>query len=110
REKTSPSIYVAFDVKDGKGIVPEDAAVVIWTTTPWTLPANLAISVHPEFDYVVIETGGRKFVLAEGLLEPAAKEIGWADWQVLKRFKGAELEYAVCRHPIYDRDSLVILG
>lgn len=110
REKTSPSIYVAFDVKDGKGVLPQDAAVVIWTTTPWTLPANLAIAVHPEFDYVLIETGGRKFVLAEGLLETAAKEIGWTEWTVAARFKGAELEYAVCRHPFYDRDSLVVLG
>jgi isoleucyl-tRNA synthetase len=110
KEKTSPSIYVAFDVKDGKGKLPEDSAIVIWTTTPWTLPANLGISVHPEFDYVVVETEGRKFVLAEGLLESAASEIGWTDYTVLSRVKGADLEYVICRHPFYDRDSLVMTG
>ncbi len=60
KEKTSPSIYVAFEVKDGKGKLPEDASIVIWTTTPWTLPANLGISVHPDFDYVVVEVEGKK--------------------------------------------------
>lgn len=110
RDKTSPSIYVAFDVKDGKGKLPEDAAIVIWTTTPWTLPANLGISLHPDFDYVVVEVGGRKFVLAEGLLQAASKEIGWGDVRILSKYKGAELEHVVCRHPFYDRDSLVMVG
>ncbi|WP_274363341.1 isoleucine--tRNA ligase [Paenibacillus thermotolerans] len=110
REKTSPSIYVAFDVKDGKGKLPQDAAVVIWTTTPWTLPANLGISVHPDFDYVIVEAGGRKFVLAEGLLESVAKELGWEEPKVTGTLKGTELEYVVCKHPFYDRDSLVMVG
>ncbi len=110
KEKTSPSIYVAFDVKDGKGKLPADAAIVIWTTTPWTLPANLGISVHPEFDYVAIEAGGRKYVVAEGLLAAAAKEIGWSEPVVVGKWKGAELDGVVCRHPFYDRDSLVMPG
>lgn len=110
REKTSPSIYVAFDVQDGNGIVPQDAALIIWTTTPWTLPANLGIALHPELDYVLVQTGGRKFVVAEGLLAAVAKELGWNDPQTLASFKGAELEYAKCKHPFYDRTSLVILG
>lgn len=110
REKTSPSIYVAFQVKDGKGKLPEDAEIVIWTTTPWTLPANLGISVHPELDYVVVQVENRKFVLAEGLLEQAAKEIGWESHQIVSRLKGSELEYVTCKHPFYDRDSLVMLG
>jgi len=110
REKTSPSIYVAFKVKDGKGKLPADAEIVIWTTTPWTLPANLGISVHPELDYVLVEAGGRKFVVAEGLLESVTKEIGWESADVVSRFKGAELEYVTCAHPFYDRESLVMLG
>ncbi|MGF9912042.1 isoleucine--tRNA ligase [Paenibacillus ehimensis] len=110
RDKTSASIYVAFDVQDGKGILPADAAIVIWTTTPWTIPANLGISVHPEFDYVLVEAGGRKFVLAQGLLEAAAKEIGWTDVNVVQTFKGSELEHVLCRHPFYDRTSLVMTG
>ncbi|RAV19821.1 isoleucine--tRNA ligase [Paenibacillus contaminans] len=110
KEKTSPSIYVAFPVKDGKGKLPQDAAVVIWTTTPWTLPANLGISVHPEFDYAVVEADGRKFVLAQGLLEAAAKEIGWSSYHVTSTVKGAELEFITCKHPFYDRESLVMTG
>ena len=110
REKTSPSIYVAFQVKDGKGKLPSDAEVVIWTTTPWTLPANLGISVHPELEYVVAEVAGRKFVVAEGLLESVSKELGWTEANVVARLRGAELEFVTCKHPFYERDSLVMLG
>ncbi|MFC5450166.1 isoleucine--tRNA ligase [Paenibacillus aestuarii] len=110
KEKTSSSIYVAFPVKDGKGKLPQDAAIVIWTTTPWTLPANLGISVHPEFDYAVVQVNGKKYVLAQGLLETAAKEMGWTDFEVLSTIKGSELEYVTCQHPFYDRESLVMTG
>ncbi|UJF35151.1 isoleucine--tRNA ligase [Paenibacillus hexagrammi] len=110
KEKTSSSIYVAFPVKDGKGKLPQDAAIVIWTTTPWTLPANLGISLHPEFDYAVVQVDGKKYVLAQGLLETAAKEIGWTDVEVLSTVKGSELEYVTCQHPFYDRESLVMVG
>ncbi|MEI7026767.1 isoleucine--tRNA ligase [Paenibacillus sp. y28] len=110
REKTSASIYVAFEVADGKGKLPEDAAVVIWTTTPWTLPANLGISLHPEYDYAVVTAAGRKFVVAQGLLEAVAKEIGWSDVQVVSTIKGAELDGVLCKHPFYDRTSLVMAG
>jgi isoleucyl-tRNA synthetase len=110
KEKTSSSIYVAFPVKDGKGKLPADASIVIWTTTPWTLPANLGISLHPDFDYALVEASGGKYVLAKGLLEEAAKEIGWESYQVLDTYKGSELEYTICSHPFYDRDSLVMVG
>lgn len=110
KEKTSPSIYVAFDVKDGKGVLPNDAAVVIWTTTPWTLPANLAISVHPEYEYVLVEANGRKFVVAAELLQSVSQAVGWEETKELARFKGEELEHVLCQHPFYDRDSLVICG
>ncbi|MEK8129743.1 isoleucine--tRNA ligase [Paenibacillus filicis] len=110
KDKTSTSIYVAFQVQDGKGKLPEDASIVIWTTTPWTLPANLGISLHPDFDYVLVEAAGRKFVLAQGLLEAATKEIGWPDVKVLSTYKGSELEHVLCKHPLYDRTSLVMVG
>lgn len=110
REKKSPSIYVAFRVKDGQGKLPEEAEIVIWTTTPWTLPANLGISVHPEYEYVLVSAEGRKFVVASELLESVAKEIGWENPEVLQRLKGAELEYVTCQHPFYDRESLVMCG
>ncbi|MEX2462512.1 MAG: isoleucine--tRNA ligase [Paenibacillaceae bacterium] len=110
KEKTSPSIYVAFQVKDGKGKLPQDAAIVIWTTTPWTLPANLGISVNPEFTYVIVEVNERKFVVAEGLLENVSKELEWIDAKVVVKIQGSELEFVTCQHPFYDRESLVMIG
>ena len=109
-EKTSPSIYVKFPVKDGKGVLPQNSFVVIWTTTPWTLPANTGIAVHPDFEYVVVAANNEKYVLAKGLLEEVANKLGWSDYQILSECKGQQLERAVCRHPFVDRDSLVVLG
>ncbi|HCF70289.1 MAG TPA: isoleucine--tRNA ligase, partial [Syntrophomonas sp.] len=80
------------------------------TTTPWTLPANTGICVHPDFDYLLLQTGSEKYVIAKGLLESVAAELGWTDWKVLKEFKGKDIERAVCRHPFFERDSLVING
>jgi isoleucyl-tRNA synthetase len=110
KDKRSPSIYVAFDVKEDKGKLPENSAIVIWTTTPWTIPSNLGIALHPEFDYSVVKAGDKHYVVASGLLESTAKTVGWESYNVVSTLKGAELEYAVCKHPFYDRDSLVILG
>ena len=110
KDKRSPSIYVAFAVKDGKGKLPDGTAFIIWTTTPWTLPANLGVCLHPEYEYALVEADGRKFVLASGLLEAVTKEIGWQEVRTLTTFKGSDLEYVICKHPFYDRDSLVILG
>ncbi len=109
-DKVSPSIYVKFPVKDGKGVVPENSFVVIWTTTPWTLPANTGISLHPDYDYVLLEVNGEQYVLAKGLLDKVAEELGWSQYKVVKEFKGKQLERALCRHPFINRDSLVILG
>ncbi len=110
QDKRSASIYVAFEVTDGKGVVEEGVKFIIWTTTPWTIPANLGISVHPRLDYVVVEAAGDKFVVAEDLL-PAVKEaIGWEEAKVIQTVKGSELERVVTKHPLYDRDSLVVLG
>ncbi|MDQ0215052.1 isoleucyl-tRNA synthetase [Oikeobacillus pervagus] len=110
KDKRSPSIYVAFDVKDGKGVLEEGTKIIIWTTTPWTIPANLGISVHPNLTYVVASVNEEKFVIVEDLLEEVKKELEWEDLQVTKKVKGSELEYVVAKHPIYDRDSLVMLG
>jgi len=109
-DKTSPSIYVKFPVKDGKGVIPEDAFVVIWTTTPWTLPANTGICLHPDFDYVLVQVGEEKYVVAKELLKSVATEVGWGEYNILDEFKGKTLERAVCKHPFFERDSLVILG
>lgn len=110
KDVKSPSIYVAFTVKDGKGLLEEDTAFVIWTTTPWTLPANQGIAVNPTFTYVLVEADGRKFVVAKDLMETVQQAIGWETVVVLKEFAGQEMEYMTASHPFYDRESLVILG
>jgi isoleucyl-tRNA synthetase len=110
KDKRSPSIYVAFQVKDGKGVLPSDSAIVIWTTTPWTIPANLAISVHPDYEYALVHADGKKYVVAKELLPALKEKLSWQTASIEKTFKGAALEHVVCAHPFYERDSLVILG
>ncbi|MBG9981810.1 isoleucine--tRNA ligase [Aerococcaceae bacterium DSM 111020] len=107
---TSPSIYVAFNMRDTKGVMDEDAELVIWTTTPWTLPANMGITVAPDAEYVQVNVDGRRFVVAEDLLTHLAETLSWEAPEVEKRFKGVELDRAVAAHPFYDRDSLVMVG
>lgn len=106
----SSSIYVAFQVADGKNILSSDCELVIWTTTPWTIPANLAICAGPEFQYVVIETNGRYLVVAKELLENFAKTVGIEKYTVIKEIKGTDLEGITYRHPLFNRISPVILG
>lgn len=107
----SHSIYVAFPVKDGKGVIDNDARLVIWTTTPWTLPANLAISAHPDFIYGVYQTSNRgKLVFLKEFEENLTNELGLEGVKLLKEVRGSELGLIVCKHPFYDRDSLVING
>ncbi|WP_338451984.1 isoleucine--tRNA ligase [Niallia oryzisoli] len=110
KDKKSPSIYVGFNVKDGKGVLGTDVQIIIWTTTPWTIPANLGISVHPELTYVVVEEKGQKYLVAKDLLEAVTNEIGWEQPTIVQTIKGSELDRIVAKHPIYDRDSLVMLG
>ncbi|OAS83410.1 MULTISPECIES: isoleucine--tRNA ligase [Metabacillus] len=109
-DKRSPSIYVAFPVQDGKGVLTNDEKIIIWTTTPWTIPANLGISVHPELDYSVVAVDGEKFVVASALVESVANTIGWENYEVDRTIKGAALDRVIAKHPIYDRESLVMLG
>ncbi|WP_066252623.1 isoleucine--tRNA ligase [Neobacillus drentensis] len=110
QDKKSASIYVGFKVKDGKGVLEADTQIIIWTTTPWTIPANLGISVHPDLTYVVVSVNGNKYLVAEALLESVSKEIGWEDATVVNKLKGNELENILASHPLYGRDSLVMLG
>lgn len=110
QDKRSPSIYVAFDVKEGGELLTGDERFVIWTTTPWTLPANLAIAVHPDLTYVVVKVNGEKLIVAEELLESVAKELEWEDYHIVQSFKGSEADRLVAKHPFYDRDSLIILA
>lgn len=107
----SPSLYVTFPVKDGKGIINNDASFIIWTTTPWTLPANEAVCVNPRFDYSLVQVkDGSKYVIATERIKAVAEATGLEDVKILKTFKGKDMEYMVAQHPFYNRDSPVILG
>lgn len=110
QDKRSPSIYVKFSVSDGKNILDEDASVLIWTTTPWTLTANLAISLHPELEYSLVQVHTDKLLVASGLLTSLQSELEWEKYSVLKTYKGSELEHIQTQHPFYDRPSPLILG
>ncbi len=85
-------------------------SIVIWTTTPWTLPANQAVSLHPDFDYVVVQAGAERLVLAEALHQTALQRYGIEDAQIIGRCKGADLEHQLLQHPFYDRRVPVIVG
>ncbi|MDS1029608.1 isoleucine--tRNA ligase [Bacillota bacterium LX-D] len=111
QDKRSASIYVKFAVKDAKGLFPEENSyVVIWTTTPWTIPANVAISLHPEYEYVLVKVGAENLLMAKELYAGVLEHCDLPKGEILQTFKGSDLERIVCRHPIFDRESLVILG
>ncbi|MFY9268529.1 MAG: isoleucine--tRNA ligase [Candidatus Manganitrophaceae bacterium] len=116
-DHTSPSIYVKFAVKDAKGkfaVRPDgQTAVVIWTTTPWTLVANQAITLHPNFHYRLVKTPAGDLLLAQNLIESCMKAFGFApgSYEVaVDKWTGSELEGMISRHPWLDRDVPVILG
>lgn len=115
-DHVSPSIYVRFALNDPalSTIFPQaDPArtfVVIWTTTPWTLPDNMAVALHPEYDYALVSHEGDFYILAQELVESACKSFGWDMCPVLATVSGAKLEGLKARHPFYDRVSPLILG
>ena len=111
---SSDSIYVRFKLKsDPAQIDPalagKDVCGIIWTTTPWTMPSNLAICFHPKFEYVAVDTPQGVLIVARGLLDQVSEALGW-EKSVIASFPGAKLEGAVFRHPFIERDSLGILG
>ncbi len=111
--KISESIYVKFPLADDLGKLGgiENTYCLIWTTTAWTIPANLAIAVHPELDYVLADAGSERYLLAEGLLEEVSSLAGSEEpWPVLKKLKGTELKGMRCKHPLYERDSILLTG
>ncbi len=111
QDHQSASIYVRFPVTDSKGLfAAESTYVIIWTTTPWTLPANLAIALHPDFVYVRVKVAGTYYILAEELLAAVAHTLEWGEYEVCGRWRGAELEGVLTRHPFIERASPLILG
>jgi len=83
---------------------------LIWTTTPWTIISNLALAVHPDYAYVIVEVDNRKFLLAESLLEKNAEKAAWDNFKIIDKFKGAELEGVGFKHPFMDRESVIRLA
>ena len=119
QEDPCDSIYVKFPVKEDKnGVLSKmgvedisNAYVIIWTTTNWTLPANLAVCLGPKFEYSAVRVGSEYYILAKELVEAVIIQVaGIKDYERLGSVKGKELEYVLCRHPFLDRDSLVVVG
>jgi isoleucyl-tRNA synthetase len=110
-DHVSPSIYVKFLLKDKPELLKEykdkEIFVLIWTTTPWTIPANMAIAVHPEFDYSLFELNGELYIAATQLV-PAIAELAKGEARKITEFKGSDLEGLNAEHPLYDRNSLII--
>jgi len=114
-DHTSPSIWVRFRVtSDAAKIDPalagREVYGLIWTTTPWTMPANMAIAYNPRFEYVAVDVAGAVYIVAADLMQVTAERCGWRDYHVAARFTGDRLEHAVFRHPFLERDSLGILA
>ncbi|MFN8007188.1 MAG: isoleucine--tRNA ligase [Terriglobia bacterium] len=112
---TSPSIYVKFPVLSDlsfleKSLAGKKISVIIWTTTPWTLPANLGIAFNSRLEYSAVEVGDEVYVMASELIEATAKQCGFTAGKVLARFPGSKLERLKARHPFLERDSLLVLG
>ncbi|MCP4111240.1 MAG: isoleucine--tRNA ligase [Desulfobacteraceae bacterium] len=114
-DETSPSIFVKFEMKDDlsseiPALAGKKVFVVIWTTTPWTIPANLAIAFHPDFEYVAVETGEEVLILARELVENCTKAFEISDFSVIADINAKTLERKKCIHPIYNRESLIVMG
>jgi isoleucyl-tRNA synthetase len=127
-DKTSPSVYVRFAVLDRSDLArrlgisaeeqqalsDEPTAIAIWTTTPWTLPANRAVAVHPQYAYTLVEfeLGGvrERLLLADELVASVMQALGVTTWVAIAQAKGEALEYLALQHPFYDRQVPVILG
>ena len=104
------TIFVKFPVIDGKGLLNEGDFFVIWTTTPWTIPANLAIALHPDMEYGLFKTEKGNLVFLVELQQKMVDTLRLETCELLKTFKGRETEYITTKHPLYERETLVIQG
>jgi len=115
-DHASPSIFVKFPmISDMTESFPElkgkKISIVIWTTTPWTLPANLAVALHPDLEYAAVETQDNEvMILAKGLLDVCMDTFGIKSYEVLVEFKASDLENLEAKHPLYDRSSVIVLA
>ena len=115
-DHTSPSIFVKFQLEDEGawrkewGLKDERINIVIWTTTPWTIPANLGIALHPDLPYVAVKVDDEVWIIAEGLLDNVMEAVGKSYSTIVGRPSSRDLENKHCRHPLIDRLSLIVLG
>ena len=112
-DKVSYSIWVAFPLKEDKNSIfsdIDDLHVIVWTTTPWTLPGNVAVAFNPDFKYLVVKADGKNYLLAEVLYEKNKELLGWNQVEILKELKGKEIEGTVFINPVMDRESVAILA
>ena len=107
---TAKTMYVSFSVKEGKGLLPEGSSIIIWTTTPWTIPSNQGITVNPAFEYGLFKTEKGDFVFLSSLKEKLQQELGWEECECLKTFKGAEMEGILCAHPLYPNKTSLVMN
>lgn len=113
QDHTSKAIYVRFPLKSDPNRILEEYPnlfTIIWTTTPWTIPANLAVAFHPELQYAVVRVGSEHYLLLDALASRVAELLNWQDWKVVARLQGINLDRAVFAHPIFGRDSLAVVA
>ncbi len=111
KDVNSNTAYVKFPVKDSKGLFDvENTFVVIWTTTPWTLPGNMGITIGADFKYAIVDTGTEKLIMASELVTKVMEIVGIEKFKIVKEFEGKELEGVLCKHPFFERDSRIVLG
>ena len=112
----SNSIYVRFPLFDEKlkkifpKSDPQHAYAIIWTTTPWTIPSNMAVCAHPDFDYILVKNAEDQYLIARERLDDCAKLFNWEKYEIIGEAKGVDLENLVAKHPLYNRNSILILG
>jgi isoleucyl-tRNA synthetase len=114
-DHTSPSIWVRFPLTTDPAMIHHDLAGrkvygLIWTTTPWTMPANMGIAFHPKYEYVAVDVSGDVYIVAADLAKVTAEKCGWGEYQVVASFPGTKVEHAVFRHPFLERDSFGLLA
>lgn len=111
KDVKNTSAYVKFPVEDSKGLFDkENTYVVIWTTTPWTLPGNMGITIDPEFEYSIVNANNEKYIIAKELVSKVMELAGIEEYKTEQTFKGKELEGILCKHPFLDRTSRVVMG
>ncbi len=111
KDVDSMTVYVKFPVKDSKGLFDVDKTYfVIWTTTPWTLPGNVGITIGSDFKYSLVKIGEEKVIIASELVDKVMEVAGIEVYEKLQEFEGKDLEGVICKHPFLDRDSRVVLG